>query len=72
MTALTEITVQDSLPSDLFTARIPESHAVMLVNRGTLKSAPVYSLVEGQWAETGSRLEISNWAFIEYIQEVAM
>lgn len=72
MTALTTVTVQDSLPSDLFTAQIPESHAGMLINRGTLKSAPVYTWVDGAVQETGTRWEISNWAFIEYIQEVAL
>ena len=71
MTATT-ITVRDSLPSDLFTAQIPQSHAGMLINRGTLKSAPVYSWIDGKVEETGTRLEISNTAFIEYIQEVAM
>ncbi len=71
MTATT-ITVRDSLPSDLFTAQIPQSHAGMLINRGTLKSAAVYSWIDGKVEETGTRLEISNTAFIEYIQEVAM
>lgn len=72
MSTLTEVTVQDTLPCDLFTAQIPESHAIMLVNRGTLRSAPVYGLVAGQWQQTGRRMEISSWAFIEYIQEVAL
>ena len=72
MATLTEVTVQDTLPSDLFTARIPDSHAIMLVNRGTLRTAPVYELVAGDWVQTGSRLEIRHEAFILYIQEVAL
>jgi hypothetical protein len=56
----------------LFTAQIPQSHAIMLVNRGILRSAPVYGLVAGDWQQTGSRWEISHEAFILYIQEVAM
>lgn len=72
MTALTEVTVRDSLPSDLFTAQIPESHAGMLINRGTLKTAPVYTWLDGAVQETGTRWEIGHEDFILYIQEVAL
>lgn len=71
MATLTEVTVVDSVV-DLFTARIPQAHAINLMNRTTLRRVPVYDVVDGKWQETDTRLVIEAAAFILYIQEVAL
>lgn len=69
MTTLTEVTVVDSV-IDLFTARIPQAHAINLMNRTTLRRVPVYDVVDGKWQEIDTRLVIEVAGFIDYINEV--
>ena len=69
--AHTVITVVDSASLDLFTARIPEAHAILLMNRDALRLAPVFAVVDKVLTQTDTRLEIGHTAFIDYIQEVA-
>lgn len=69
MATLTEVAVVDSV-IDLFTARIPQAHAINLMNKTTLRRVPVYDVVDGKWQEIDTRLVIEVAGFIDYINEV--